>query len=134
MAYRDSSGKITIDEYAAAQDIQRLRQAIESLTNSRNAVNALIQQATSEKGQTSSAIIEKAGELKRQLDDMINRLNETLNFISRVVRHYQEVDRKVKEAIQASQMDAANTSSGGGNSGGGGASRPFGSGGKIGSR
>ena len=113
MAYKDSSGRITIDEYAAQQDIRRIRQALDALNNSKVAVNAIIQQAANEKGQTSAAVIEKAGELKKQLDDMINRLNETASFISRVVKHYQEVDRQVKEAIKAAQL--IGSSGGGGN-------------------
>lgn len=136
MAYKDSSGKITIDENAAQQDMRRLRQAIDSLNNSKIAVEAVIRQASSEKGQTSAAIIEKAGELKKQLEDMINRLEETQSFISRVVKHYQEVDRKVKEAIQAARIEAANNynAGGGGRSAGGGGTGSFGDGGSTGSR
>ena len=103
MAYYDENGRITIDEVAAQADIRRIETAIASLNNSKKAINNLIQQATSEQGQTSSAIIEKATEMRNQIDAVISRLSETASFISRTVTHYQWVDQKIKEAINASQ-------------------------------
>lgn len=99
MAFYDENGKITIDEVAAQADIRRIETAIASLNNSKKAINNLIQQATSEQGQTSSAIIEKATEMRNQIDSMIGRLSETASFISQTVSHYQWVDQKIKEEI-----------------------------------
>ena len=102
MAFKDSSGRITIDEYAAQQDIQKINQAKVALENSKKALENLINQASNEQGQTAVAIVEKATELKNQINTMIGRLNETSSFISSTIAHYQEVDRLVKEAIQNS--------------------------------
>lgn len=107
MALRDSSGKITIDEVAAAQDIRKIGSAIESLEASGKAVDNILRQADGEKGQTMVATIEKASELRRNINDMIRRLNETRSFIQRTVAHYQEVDRQVKAAIEASRIAAS---------------------------
>lgn len=109
MAYYDENGRIIIDEVAAQADIRRIETAIASLNNSKKAINNLIQQATSEQGQTSSTIIEKATEMRNQIDAMIARLSETASFISRTVAHYQWVDQKIKEAINASQATAVAT-------------------------
>lgn len=109
MAFRDQNGKITIDESAAHADIKRLETAIASLNNSKKAINNLIQQATSEQGQTSYAVIEKATEMRNQIDAMINRLSETASFISRTVSHYQGVDQKLKEAINSARTTVSST-------------------------
>jgi len=107
MAYKDSSGRITIDEYAAQQDIQKINQAIAALENSKKAMENIMNQASNEQGQTAVAIIEKATELRNQINTMIGRLNETSSFISNTVAHYREVDRLVKEAIENSMRAAA---------------------------
>lgn len=107
MAYKDSSGRITIDEHAAQQDIQKINQAKSALENSKKALENIINQASNEQGQTAIAIVEKATELKNQINTMIGRLNETSSFISNTIAHYQEVDRLVKEAIQNSMRAAA---------------------------
>ena len=100
MAYKDSSGRITIDEQAAAQDIRRLQEAMQILKDSRKAIVNIINQSSGEQGLTAQAICEKARQMCNYIDDLVNRLSETSSFISRTVAHYQEVDRQVKEAIQ----------------------------------
>lgn len=107
MALKDASGRITIDEYAAQQDIQRLEQAKAALENSKRAVENLIHQASGEQGQTAAAMVEKATELRDQINSMIARLQETSSFISSTVAHYREVDRLVKEAVERSMNTAA---------------------------
>ncbi|MBO5869590.1 MAG: hypothetical protein J6Q89_02455 [Clostridia bacterium] len=107
MALKDSSGKITIDEYAAQQDIQKIHQAKAALENSKKAIDHIINQACNEQGKTAVAIVEKATELRNQINTMIGRLNETSSFISNTIAHYQEVDRLVKEAIQNSMNTSA---------------------------
>lgn len=99
MAFYDENGRITIDEAAAQADIRRIEAAISSLDNSKKAMDILIQQAASEQGQTSSAVIEKATEMKNQISAMISCLSETASFISRTVSYYRQTDQKIKEQI-----------------------------------
>lgn len=99
MAYYDENGKITIDENAAQYDIRQLQRAVECLDNSRRTLNELIRRSAEMQGATGGAINEKTGELKSQIDRMIDRLNETIAFIRRTVAHYQWLDQKVKEII-----------------------------------
>lgn len=101
MALYDENGKITIDEYAAQKDINRIRTARAALNDSLKTINSLINQASTENGQTSSAIVDKATEMKNQIVDMLNRLSETESFISKTVSHYQWVDQQVKNLINA---------------------------------
>lgn len=106
MALKDSSGRITIDEVAAQQDIRKLEQAMDVLSESQKALESLLNQAGSEQGQTARAIEEKAAELKRQVVSLKDNLNVTSQFIRQTVAHYQEVDRQLKAAILAQQVTA----------------------------
>lgn len=106
MALKDSSGRITIDEVAAQQDIRKLEQAMVVLGESQKALESLLNQAGSEQGQTARAIEEKATELKRQVTALKDNLNVTSQFIRQTVAHYQEVDRQLKAAILAQQVTA----------------------------
>ena len=108
MALKDSSGKITIDEVAAQQDVQKLLRAIEILENAKKAIENLINQAADEKGLTAKAIESKAIEMKNYIVTMINKLRESESFINNTVSHYQEVDRLLKEAIEQARIAAEN--------------------------
>ena len=101
MAYYDENGKITIDEAAANADIRRIETALAQLENSKNALNALLRQASEGQGQTTNAVVEKSAQLIDKVNDMMQRLNETISFIRQTVAHYEEVDRQLKEAILA---------------------------------
>lgn len=102
MAYKDSSGKITIDEVAAKRDIQRIEKAIVSLENAKKALRNVVRQAASEKGAASDATAEKASELIRQMDDMLRRLRETSGFISKTVRRYYLIDKEIRDLFSSS--------------------------------
>lgn len=132
MALYDENGKITIDENAAQYDVRKIQDALYCLNDSRRTLNNLIQQATQTQGETGNAITEKATELRNQIDAMIGRLNETVNFINRTVSHYQWLDQQVKEIINGRANDY--TAGGGGYSSGGGGQGASGSGGGGGTR
>ncbi len=130
MAFKDQNGKITIDEVAARNDILRIESAINSLNNSKQAINNLIQQAANGQGQVTTAIIDKAAEMRNQIDEMVRRLNETSSFISRTVSHYQQLDQQIKREIEAAAAVASGVGgtingSGNGQFGGGGGGGRF---------
>lgn len=102
MAYKDSSGKITIDEIAAKRDIQRIEKAVVSLENARKALENVVSQASSEKGAVSDATVEKTSELIRQIDDMLRRLRETSGFISKTVCRYYLIDKELRDLFNSS--------------------------------
>lgn len=101
MAYHDYNGKITIDDVAAARDIQKIRTAMDKLDSARNSMSQLITFASEIKGHTGNAIQSRAQEQKRQLDTMISNLNQTCNAINQTVEKYKRLDREVKAAIEA---------------------------------
>lgn len=99
MAYKDFNGKITIDEVAARQDIEKINIAIMKLEEAKNALNQVIQQGTHTKGSTGSAIVSKGSELKKQLDIMTNNLNNEVRAIRQTVEKYKRLDAEVKAEI-----------------------------------
>ena len=97
MAYRDMNGNITINENAANADIKRLCAAKQYLVDSENAINSLIKQAADGQGET--AVVEKANELKMQIEKLISALENTEDYISRTVAKYKRIDKEVTESI-----------------------------------
>ena len=102
MAYRDYNGKITIDEVAAKNDVKKINAAIAKLETARNSVNQLMQQSSVMKGETGQAIVSKSGEMKRNLDALINNLRQEVTAINQTVAKYKRLDQQVKAAIQRS--------------------------------
>lgn len=105
MAYYDFNGTITIDEQAAWADINRIQQALPSLSAAKSALEQLILQCGVMQGETSAAISEKAAELLVKVNGLIQKLNETSGYISQTVYRYQEIDRQVKAAIEAAARE-----------------------------
>lgn len=99
MAYRDMNGNITINENAANADIKRLCAAKQYLVDSENAINSLIKQAADGQGETATAVVEKANELKMQIEKLISALENTDDYISRTVAKYKRIDKEVTESI-----------------------------------
>lgn len=101
MAYRDMNGNITINENAANADIKRLCAAKQYLVDSENAINSLIKQAADGQGETATAVVEKANELKMQIERLISALENTEDYISRTVAKYKRIDKEVTEIGRA---------------------------------
>lgn len=102
MAFRDSSGAITIDEWAAQADINKEAQAAAILREASQVLIAVEAEAGSYyKGETAAAIAEKARALGLRVQGLMGALEETQDHTRRVVEYYREVDRRVREAIQA---------------------------------
>ena len=99
MAYMDMNGNITINENAANADIKRLCAAKQYLVDSENAINSLIKQAADGQGETATAVVEKANELKIQIERLISALENTEDYISNTVAKYKRIDKEVTEAI-----------------------------------
>lgn len=81
-----------IDQAAAQADIAKMNQAINHLNQARRTVNQLLAEAESMQGQTAQAIREKAQEMQTRIDRLTRQLQNSVNLISRTVRHYQELD------------------------------------------
>ena len=104
MAYYDYNGTITIDENAARADINRIQSAIPKLTAVSGILERMIQEGCSAQGETALAIVEKAGDLNRQVSQLTALLIEEAQLIQQTVARYQLLDQQVKQTIEAAQM------------------------------
>lgn len=104
MAYYDFDGRITIDEQAARRDIRRIASALPYLEMAKSTLDRLLEEGGHTQGETGSAIVDKTGELQRDMLQLLHGLNETRDFIERTVRHYQRLDQEVKEAIREANL------------------------------
>lgn len=101
MAYRDESGKITIDEAAAQADIQKIMKAQEILSAALNALKAAQAEAENAKGQTAQAIWNKAAEVIAEINRLDSNLEETMAYIRKVVAIYKAKDAALKVMMES---------------------------------
>lgn len=94
MAYRNQDGRIMIDEVAAAVDIKRAAEAADILRRAESQLSSLIAEAEQYKGNSISAMIEKATLLRKRTQDLIRNLEEVQSYTRRVVAHYKAIDAK----------------------------------------
>lgn len=116
MAYRDANGNITIDQVAANSDIQKMNQVVEKLSYASKSLQKIIMTTTAMKGQTADAIVEQALKQKKAIDTLISDINADIAVIRKAVNKYQELDRKVAEAVR-STAGGGNGAFGGGSNG-----------------
>ena len=101
MAYHNASGQVTIDESAANQDIQKMRNAIAKLEDSKRSITKLSHAASSMRGQTGSAIVEKCGQLDKQVEELTSQLNRSIRYIQQTVKKYKEEDHQLAQKIRS---------------------------------
>ena len=58
-------------------------------------------------GAVAVAVMNQAQRMEKSLGSMIGRLEETIAFIQKTVRHYELLDEQIKQAIQAAASAAA---------------------------
>ena len=99
MAFKDSNGRITIDELAAQKDINNIKAAILDLQAARDSLNEIMYQAQSLSGRTAVGIEESSLQLIKEYDKMIQQLNETATTIANTVEKYRKIDEDLKNYI-----------------------------------
>lgn len=104
MAYYDFNGTITIDENAAMADVYRIESAIPKLTDVSGVLERIIQEGSGTQGETGTAVVEKAGDLYRQANQLVALLREEAQLIRQTVARYQRLDQEVKQRIEAAKM------------------------------
>lgn len=108
MAYRDIDGRITIDEVEAQKDIASMRTAIIKLKDSKAALTQLVNKANELQGKTATSMASKSLELIKALEGRIAALEAAIDYIQKVVAHYQRVDQEVKRIIQSGSDGTGN--------------------------
>lgn len=95
-----SSQGIKIDEAAARLDMSRISQAIPELQAARAALVRVREQGQATKGQTGTAIVDKANALITRIDKLISSLKSTSSEINVTVQQNQALDSALASIIQ----------------------------------
>lgn len=90
---------IIIDEGAARSDISHMKAAIGKLQQSAASIQQLINTAETMKGQTGTAIEEKARDMQHRIRLLIGQLESSIAVVERTIRMYQEWDAKQAKLI-----------------------------------
>ena len=101
MAFHDENGRVTIDEEAANADIKKMTDAQEAIQMSVREMKSLIEAAQNCSGATADAIVEKGQMLLGRLTKMNSNLDETAEYIRRVVEIYRRKDEELKNLIES---------------------------------
>ena len=101
MAFKDSNGKITIDEVAAAKDVANIRAAYEHLATAEKLLSQMINIASGFSGNTGKSIAQASVTLQKQVRLMMEYSDNTVKSIQYVIRKYEEIDRSLKELINS---------------------------------
>ncbi len=104
MAFKDSNGRITIDDIAAEKDIANVRAANEHLIIAEKLLSQMITISSGFSGNTGKSISEASALLQKQVRLMMEYSDNTVNSIHAVIRKYEEKDRQLKELINGSAM------------------------------
>lgn len=99
MAFKDSNGRITIDEAAAQKDIANIRAAIQDLQAARDSLNEIMYQSQSFAGNTALGIEGSSRQLINEYDRLIGQLQSTVATISSTVEKYRKIDDELKNYI-----------------------------------
>lgn len=100
MAFRDESGRITIDEVAARQDIASLGTAEGSLREVAGHLRQTAGQAMDFSGNTGAAIVEVAQRLADDVQSSAEKARQAAELIEATVRKYQAIDQALKANVE----------------------------------
>ena len=101
MKVYENNQNVTIDEAAANLDIRKIRQAVPSLKEARASLVRVMEEGEKTQGETGKAVVEKASELIRRIDKLIQSLEETSTLLKRTVAKYQDIDENLAKSAES---------------------------------
>ncbi len=104
MAFKDSDGRITIDEVAAEKDIKQLQASIEKMNAAIEGLNEIQIQTDDFSGNTGTRIREAAAELISELKQSIQATEESIGLIQATVAKYQRLDQEMKNTVNQTRQ------------------------------
>ncbi len=102
MAFKDTDGKITIDELAASRDINCIRAARSHYEAADELLVRMLAMSEDFSGESAEAVRNIVARLKAQLDLMIQTSEAAENAVLAVVSKYQALDAQIKESFISS--------------------------------
>ena len=100
MAYRDESGRITIDEAAAAADAARLREAAGLLAEAKDEFLKDLSDAEALEGNAAQFLAESSRNMADGAQELADACEETASDMERTVQYYEELDRNLRLAAE----------------------------------
>lgn len=101
MAFRDESGRITIDELAAGQDMANLRLVEESLTQVAEHMLRLAGDAGDFSGNTGAAIVDVGNQFAGAARSSAENARQLSQLIAATVQKYRAIDQALKAAAES---------------------------------
>ena len=101
MAYRDSDGKITIDEIAAERDIKQLNLSKESMETALKELNEIVAQSEEFSGNSAMRIREASMVMIKDIQKSIEQTDYAISNIQLAVKKNQQIDQDVKGLVNA---------------------------------
>lgn len=104
MAFKDSNGKITIDEVAASNDIKNLNKSKENLECAIEKFKEVVSIATEFSGNTGTTIVETSSQMQKMLKEAVTKIETTADNINATVKKYQSIDTSIKDTINGTKV------------------------------
>jgi hypothetical protein len=98
--YKDSRGKITIDEGEAKSDVKKIDSAKAKLAQARDLLNPDKIENLLLGGTAREALNEQLAKINRELARLESSCGETAGFINRTVAKYQRIDQELRDSIR----------------------------------
>lgn len=105
MAFRDSDGKITIDEVAAEKDIKQLRLSKENMEMALKELQEILLQAEEFSGNTGNQIKDASVIMINDVKKSIEEIETTIGHIQMTVNKYQQIDKDMKKQIESKSLE-----------------------------
>lgn len=100
MSLRNENGQIAIDDEIAARDVKKISDARAILQECLHTVDTILVQAEEMTGKTSQSVTNKGYELKKKMEELIDNLEESEDYINQTVNRYIEIDRIYAQTVQ----------------------------------
>ena len=102
MAFKDSDGKITIDEIAARADISRIQAAIDHYNAAIDDLKSIESMSSEIKGEAADSVRDISALLREQVRLMSEASEVTIGSVNSVVSKYKKLDAQLRDMIAGS--------------------------------
>ena len=104
MAYVNKDGVIWMNDVEVAEDISKLRNALNLMTESIDIINSVIEINSTFKGDIAESFDTSSMEIIKQIDMQKDEINRTINYINEVVTMYKNKDNNIGIAISSASI------------------------------
>ena len=92
MTYRDAKGMVLIDDVAVSKDVTRLKSSLECLKTVKQKLVYVISLNQTMSGPTADSIDTSAHMLLREVNKIIDSIDDTINVLVSTLNKYRSID------------------------------------------